>query len=169
MFEKGDAVVHPTLGAGFIMGMQELSPGGEPRKYYKIKILRKTPTNLLIPVEEAEEMVRAATPESKLKEIWHILESEPEKLPKNHRTRYKFLVDKLAEGDIHKVAEVVRDLAWRRHWRDKGLTTRSKRAYRKGVQLLATEVAAAKDIELAQAKKGVRRRVRQILAEKTPA
>ncbi len=165
MFEKGDAVVHPTLGAGFITGKKELSAGGTPRQYYKIRILRKTPTNLLIPVEEAEEKVRIATPESRLKEIWNTLRDEPQTLPQNHRTRFKVLSEKLAEGDIHKVAETVRDLAWRRHKREKGLTTRSKRLLRKGVQLLATELAAARDdLDLEKAKKRVRRRVRESVA-----
>ncbi|MGC9357709.1 MAG: CarD family transcriptional regulator [Anaerolineae bacterium] len=163
-FEVGDAVVHPRLGAGVVTGFEEVKTGEEPKRYYNIKILRKTPTNLLVPVDEADGLVRHALTSTRLEEIWEVLGDDPEKLPKNHRTRHKFLREKLATGDPMKVAESLRDLAWRRTTRDRGLTTRGKRLYRKSLQLLAGEVAVIKDVELATARRQITKRLKKFIA-----
>ena len=38
MFEIGDAVVHPTRGAGVVTGFKELQRRGTSERYYKIKL-----------------------------------------------------------------------------------------------------------------------------------
>jgi CarD family transcriptional regulator len=61
--------------------------------------------------------------------------------PTNWSRRYKANVEKIASGDVIKVAEVVRDL-YRRN-EDRGLSAGEKRMLVKAVQILRSEVALA--------------------------
>ena len=65
--------------------------------------------------------------------------------------RYKANLEKLASGDVLKVAEVVRDL-WRRD-RGKGLSAGEKRMLTKARQILTSELALAKKIDEEEAEK----------------
>ena len=61
--------------------------------------------------------------------------------PTNWSRRYKANLEKLASGDVNKVAEVVRDL-WRRE-KDRGLSAGEKRMLAKARQILVSELALA--------------------------
>ena len=61
--------------------------------------------------------------------------------PTNWSRRYKANLEKLASGDVNKVAEVVRDL-WRRD-RERGLSAGEKRMLAKARQILVSELALA--------------------------
>jgi RNA polymerase-interacting CarD/CdnL/TRCF family regulator len=56
----------------------------------------------------------------------------------------------LGSGEIVKVAEAVRDLAWRREKRRR-FTIRGKRLYDRGMALLAGEVASVQESDLEDA------------------
>jgi CarD family transcriptional regulator len=62
-------------------------------------------------------------------------------VPANWSRRYKANLEKLASGDVIKVAEVVRDL-WRRD-QDRGLSAGEKRMLAKARQILVSELALA--------------------------
>ncbi|MDK6389995.1 CarD family transcriptional regulator, partial [Staphylococcus lugdunensis] len=64
--------------------------------------------------------------------------------PTNWSRRYKANLEKLASGDVNKVAEVVRDL-WRRD-QDRGLSAGEKRMLAKARQVLVSELALAKKV-----------------------
>ena len=64
--------------------------------------------------------------------------------PTNWSRRYKANLEKLASGDVKKVAEVVRDL-WRRD-QDRGLSAGEKRMLSKARQVLVSELALAKKV-----------------------
>ncbi|MBD4382505.1 CarD family transcriptional regulator, partial [Xanthomonas citri pv. citri] len=64
--------------------------------------------------------------------------------PTNWSRRYKANLEKLASGDVNKVAEVVRDL-WRRD-QDRGLSAGEKRMLSKARQVLVSELALAKKV-----------------------
>ena len=63
--------------------------------------------------------------------------------PTNWSRRYKANLEKLASGDVIKVAEVVRDL-WRRE-RERGLSAGEKRMLAKARQILVSELALAEN------------------------
>src|SRR5699024_11491893 len=69
--------------------------------------------------------------------------------PTNWSRRYKANVEKLASGDVKKVAEVVRDL-WRRD-QDRGLSAGEKRMLAKARQILVSELALAEKTDEADA------------------
>jgi RNA polymerase-interacting CarD/CdnL/TRCF family regulator len=60
------------------------------------------------------------------------------------------LDEKLSSGDVFAIAEVLRDLTWRREEK-RHLTIRGKRLYERGMALLAGEVASARESDLVDA------------------
>ena len=151
MFRSGDAIVHPTRGAGVIVSIDQRQWRGGVSQYYRIRLLDQPGTSLMIPISEAETLgLRYAIEESDISQVWHVLASEPQVLPTDHKERYQVLEGKLYAGDVYQVAEVVRDMAWRQ--REEGtLTTVGKRHYDESVKMLAGEIAAAQGIELSEA------------------
>lgn len=164
MFEKGDAVVCPAHGAGIVKGFSELKPLDGVRRYYQIELLKQVNTQVMIPIKSAEEQgVRLAITDDELEDVWEVLSSEPKSLPDKHRTRYKVINDKFNSGDIVQLGEAIRDMAARRHERD-GMTKKARRIYRRGMTLLAGEVAVVQGVKLATAKSRIRAQLRQYLS-----
>jgi RNA polymerase-interacting CarD/CdnL/TRCF family regulator len=76
-------------------------------------------------------------------------------LPTDHKERYALLAAKLNARDVLQVAEVVRDMTWRR--RHKGrLTIRGTQLYEDGMMRLAAEIAVVQNIELTDAETEIR-------------
>ncbi|MFP4344693.1 MAG: CarD family transcriptional regulator [Anaerolineales bacterium] len=161
MFKEGDAVVHPTHGAGVIKSIKErTTPKGKTKKYYTIQLRAQMNTQVLIPVKQAKKIgLRRAIDEKDLAQVWQVLQSEPQSLPDENKARYQIIQDKLDSMDVLQVAEVVRDLVWRQEEEEK-LKTRGRNLYRKGLRFLISEVAAAQGISLTDAEAQVRAHLR---------
>jgi CarD family transcriptional regulator len=71
--------------------------------------------------------------------------------PTNWSRRYKANLEKLASGDVNKVAEVVRDL-WRRD-QERGLSAGEKRMLAKARDILISELALAQGSSVEDASK----------------
>lgn len=166
MFKAGDRIVHPIRGAGIVMDVEERDWHGDNDTYYTIQLLGSQASKLIVPTSAAKDLgLRRAISRSKLKKLWGVLRSDPRKLPKEHKKRYKLLKEKLHAGDVFQIAEVVRDMAWRQKSRGH-LNTVGKRMYEEGLRLLAGEIAAVQDIEPDDAEVEVRTQLRESL---TPA
>jgi CarD family transcriptional regulator len=163
-FKTGDAVVHPIRGAGVVEWVEERRWRGDSDVYYKINLLGQPGTKVMIPKDAAEEIgLRPAISLAKLGDVWGVLGDDPEKLPTDHKVRYKVVEEKLHTGNVLKLAEAVRDMAWRRQ--EKGhLTTTGKRLYDEGVKLLAGEVAAVQGVDVMDAEVQVKARLREGIA-----
>ena len=74
-------------------------------------------------------------------EVFQVLRAPHTEEPTNWSRRYKANLEKLASGDVNKVAEVVRDL-WRRD-QERGLSAGEKRMLAKARQILVSELALA--------------------------
>jgi RNA polymerase-interacting CarD/CdnL/TRCF family regulator len=92
-------------------------------------------------------------PESGLGRIRQILGSGPRQLPADHQQRYEMLKEELHSGSFLRIAEVLKDLAWRRD-RKHHLTVRGKRLFDRAFTFLAGEVVGAqgKDVDVAEAR-----------------
>ena len=152
-FHIRDAVVHPNYGTGVITEIRERHILGQGKRYYSIDLLGEPGTTVMVPVGK-EERVGLRPPISKkgLSRLWRILRAKPEDLPSDHKKRYALIQEKLHEGDPFQIAEVVRDLAWRREEKRR-LTTVGKRLYDTGLGFLASELAAVQgsDVDAAEA------------------
>ena len=164
MFKAGDSIIHPIRGAGVVERVEEREWRGSNGLYYRIRLLGQRSVSLMVPIDVAETLgLRRAIPQSRLHLVWRVLGDDPEKLPANHKRRYELLKDKLHTGDVMQVAEVVRDMAWRRK-REGNLTTVGKRIYDEGVSLLAGEIAAVQGIDVDNAEVQVTSRLEKSLS-----
>ena len=151
VFEVGETVVYPHHGAALIEEIKTRTIKGEEKMYLKLKV---TQGDLVIevPAENVDLVgVRDVVDEVGLKKVFAVLQASDVEEASNWSRRYKANVEKLASGDVLKVAEVVRDL-WRRD-KDRGLSAGEKRMLTKARHILTSELALAKDIEEEEAEK----------------
>jgi len=144
-FQVGETVVHPQYGAGVITEVQERHSLGPTRRYYSIRLLSDSQTTVMVAVGKEESVgLRQPISRARLSRVWRILRGEPQALPDEHKKRYAVIEGKLREGDVFQIAEVVRDLAWRREEK-RNLTRVGSRLYETGLEFLASEIAGVQD------------------------
>ncbi|GAB2902443.1 CarD family transcriptional regulator [Neomicrococcus lactis] len=149
VFEVGETVVYPHHGAAMIEEIKMRTIRGEEKMYLKLKVAQGDLT-IEVPAENVDLVgVRDVVSQKGLEHVFDVLRAEHTEEPANWSRRYKANVEKLASGDVIKVAEVVRDL-WRRDI-DRGLSAGEKRMLSKARQILISELALAKKVEEEQA------------------
>src|SRR3954465_3139954 len=140
-FEVGETVVYPHHGAALIEAIESRTSKGEERMYLVLKVAQGDLT-VRVPADNAEYVgVRDVVGQDGLERVFEILKAPHTEEPTNWSRRYKANVEKIASGDVNKVAEVVRDL-WRRD-RERGLSAGEKRMLAKARQILVSELALA--------------------------
>jgi CarD family transcriptional regulator len=140
-FKVGETVVYPHHGAALIQEMNKRTIKGEEKIYLKLKVAQGDLT-IEVPADNCDLVgVRDVVGKEGLDKVFAVLRAEHTEEPTNWSRRYKANLEKLASGDVVKVAEVVRDL-WRRD-RDRGLSTGEKRLLNKARQILVSELALA--------------------------
>lgn len=144
-FQVGETVVYPHHGAALIEATETRVIRGEEKLYLVLKVAQGDLT-VKVPAENAEVVgVRDVVDQEGLERVFDVLREENTEEPTNWSRRYKANLEKLASGDVNKVAEVVRDL-WRRD-RDRGLSAGEKRMLAKARQILVSEMALAEDVD----------------------
>lgn len=144
VFEVGETVVYPHHGAARIEEIKMRTIKGEEKMYLKLKVAQGDLT-IEVPAENVDLVgVRDVVDSEGLEEVVEVLQAEQVEEPTNWSRRYKANLEKLASGDVKKVAEVVRDL-WRRD-QDRGLSAGEKRMLSKARHVLVSELALAKKV-----------------------
>ncbi|MGH3320398.1 MAG: CarD family transcriptional regulator [Streptosporangiaceae bacterium] len=140
-FKVGETVVYPHHGAARIEDIETRAINGEDKAYLVLKVAQGDLT-VRVPADNAEIVgVRDVVGQEGLEKVFDVLRAPHTEEPTNWSRRYKANLEKLASGDVNKVAEVVRDL-WRRD-RDRGLSAGEKRMLAKARQILVSELALA--------------------------
>ena len=141
VFKVGETVVYPHHGAALIEEIKSRTIKGVEKQYLKLKVAQGDLT-IEVPAENVDLVgVRDVVDEEGLKEVIAVLQAKDAEEASNWSRRYKANLEKLASGDVIKVAEVVRDL-WRRE-KDRGLSAGEKRMLAKARQILVSELALA--------------------------
>src|SRR5436305_1025594 len=140
-FTVGETVVYPHHGAALIEAIEKRTVKGEEKAYLVLKVAQGDLT-VRVPADNAEIVgVRDVVGQEGLNRVFEVLRAPHTEEPTNWSRRYKANLEKLASGDVNKVAEVVRDL-WRRD-KDRGLSAGEKRMLSKARQILVSELALA--------------------------
>jgi len=141
VFKVGEMVVYPHHGTALIEDIQTRTIKGEDKLYLTLKVAQGDLT-IQVPAENCDLVgVRDVVSQDGLDRVFEVLRAPHTEEPTNWSRRYKANVEKLASGDVMKVAEVVRDL-WRRD-KDRGLSAGEKRMLAKARQILVSELALA--------------------------
>lgn len=161
MYNVGDAVFHPTSGAGVITKLESIPALKQGSKFYQIRMLGQNDTVLRIPVTKADELgLRPAISEEEVSQIIEILLAQPEQLPQEHKTRYRECQEKLDTADTRVIAALIRDLAWQQVVAEK-LNAPGRRIFKRAMQLLAGELAVTQETSVQAAKDQIRDALRQ--------
>ena len=140
-FKVGDTVVYPHHGAALIEAVEKRTVKGEERLYLVLKVAQGDLT-VRVPADNVDMVgVRDVVGQEGLDRVFDVLRMPYTEEPTKWSRRYKANLEKLASGDVIKVAEVVRDL-WRRE-QDRGLSAGEKRMLAKARQILVSELALA--------------------------
>ena len=140
-FEVGETVVYPHHGAALIEAIEMRTVKGVPTEYLVLKVQQGDLT-VRVPASNAEYVgVRDVVDDAGLEKVFDVLRRPYIEEPTNWSRRYKANVEKLASGDVIKVAEVVRDLF--RRDQDRGLSAGEKRMLAKARQIPVSELALA--------------------------
>ena len=130
VFKVGEMVVYPHHGAALIEDIQTRTIKGEDKLYLTLKVAQGDLT-IQVPAENCDLVgVRDVVSQDGLDRVFEVLRAPHTEEPTNWSRRYKANVEKLASGDVMKVAEVVRDL-WRRD-KDRGLSAGREADARQG-------------------------------------
>lgn len=144
-FKVGEVVVYPHHGAARIADIEQREIGGEKLDYLVLQILQSD-LEVRVPIKNTELVgVRDVVNEEGLLKVFSVLRETDVEEAGNWSRRYKANQERLASGDINKVAEVVRDL-WRRD-QGKGLSAGEKRMLGKARQILVGELALAEPVD----------------------
>ena len=148
-FKVGDTVVYPHHGAALIESIEVRSIKGVDREYLVLRVAQGDLT-VRVPSDNVDLVgVRDVIGKDGLEKVFDVLRAPFTEEPTNWSRRYKANLEKLASGDVHKVAEVVRDL-WRRD-QERGLSAGEKRMLAKARQILVGELALAENTDDAKA------------------
>lgn len=140
-FNVGETVVYPHHGAALIEAIESRVIKGVERTYLVLKVTQGDLT-VRVPADNVDLVgVRDVVNREGLDKVFEVLRSPYVEEPTNWSRRYKANLEKLASGDVIKVAEVVRDLTRREGGR--GLSAGEKRMLAKARQVLISELALA--------------------------
>lgn len=144
-FTVGETVVYPHHGAALIEAVSTKVIRGEEKLYLKLRVAQGDLT-IEVPADNVDLVgVRDVVGKEGLEKVFEVLRAPYTEEPTNWSRRYKANVEKIASGDVIKVAEVVRDLS--RRDQDRGLSAGEKRMLAKARQILVSELALAERTE----------------------
>ncbi|QCX33808.1 hypothetical protein FDN13_08925 [Caloramator sp. E03] len=147
MFSIGEWIFYPVFGAGLIINIEEKKICGDEKKYYIIKFINGI--NMMIPVFSNEAYrLRKAISKDECVGIYNILKSEPEGLPSRWVDRYKSYKNCIYDGDIKKLAKMLRDIG--NLSQSKKLSKSEIKIFFSILELVSGEICAVlnKDIEM---------------------
>lgn len=108
-FKVGETVVYPHHGAALIEAVESRVIKGEERQYLVLRVTQGDLT-VKVPADNVDLVgVRDVVNQEGLDRVFSVLRAPHTEEPTNWSRRYKANLEKLASGDVIKVAEVVQD------------------------------------------------------------
>jgi len=148
VYNVGDKVIHPAYGAGTILDIDDKNIGEQQCTYYVIELLSQAGT-LMVPVSRANEL-GLRSPVKQPEHVLNLLTSQPDTLSNDHRERQELISIDIRSGDVQKICEAVRDLAFRD--REDRLTEADLKLYRQAQDFLVGELALSQDVDVETAR-----------------
>ena len=158
MYKIGDMAVYPTQGVVVVHAIETKEYAGQTNDFYVLKIVDSDMT-IMVPVRNAGQVgMRTPIARERVPAIFSLLEEEPKSrmpMPSWSRRQREYN-EKLKTGDLHGVAEVLRELYRIRGAKE--LSYGEKKVLELARKLLVKEIALAEGA----AEEAVVQRVEQI-------
>ena len=163
-FEVGQNVIHPTHGAGEVIGIEQMDLLEEFNRYYVIAFDAKRLT-LRIPVRKVDELkIRRVMSQEKLSQVLTTLCSMPQKLPSHFKARRREVEELIQSGYPNKIAQAVRELTWREQ--NDRLNKIDMKLLSQGREMLIREIALVTGNDQTKARERLERALAQAMATK---
>ena len=145
----GQFVVHPHHGPAVVLDRQVRQLKGQDIAYVELDIQDKG-LRISVPESMVKDIgVRDVSSHTQVRKLMSLLAKPSEHVEEQWSRRLKAFQEKLATGDLPRVAEVVRDL--HRRQEEKDLSMAERTLYRDAAEVLAAEVAIVLDISVVEA------------------
>ncbi|MEE1295334.1 MAG: CarD family transcriptional regulator [Bifidobacterium sp.] len=152
-YKVGDMVVYPRHGAAKVQAVTERTVKGVTREYLKLSVLSSDDLEIFVPVDNLKKVgVRDIVDGDEVAKVFEILRTPVIEKEMNWSRRYKLNVEKIATGDVNKIAEVVRDLA-QRDVDEHGLSAGEKRMLTRARGILTSEIALSEKLDEEEAQR----------------
>jgi RNA polymerase-interacting CarD/CdnL/TRCF family regulator len=107
-FHTGDTVMHWTYGIGQIVDLEERALSGSKILYYAVHVQDLT---VWVPADsKAATRLRSPTPKLQFKQLLSILSGPSEPLPEDRLERKAHLHERMKDGSVESLCQVIRDL-----------------------------------------------------------
>lgn len=152
-YQVGDMVVYPRHGAARVEEISERTVKGITRQYLRLVVLSSDGLEINVPVDSVKKVgVRDIVGAKEVAKVFEILRTPIIEKEMNWSRRYKLNVEKIATGDVNKIAEVVRDLS-QRDIDEHGLSAGEKRMLSRARSILISEIALSEKIDEQEAER----------------
>jgi CarD family transcriptional regulator len=152
-YKVGDMVVYPRHGAARVESISERTVKGVTREYLQLSVLSSDGLVINVPVDNAKKVgVRDIVDANAVAKVFELLRTPIVEKEMNWSRRYKLNVEKIATGDVNKIAEVVRDLA-QRDVDEHGLSAGEKRMLTRARNILTSEIALSEKLDEEEAQR----------------
>ena len=143
-FQIGDKVVYPNQGVGVIEQVSTRNVTGEPEMFYLLK-LNSSSLRVMVPTSNVSSVgLRRVVKSREIGSILDYLEKGRCKAPQDWKGRFKETCEKMRNGSLQQVAEVLKSLMLLNQ--AKPLSFREKRMLDRAWQLLVDEIAIARGL-----------------------
>ena len=141
VYSVGDTVVYPHHGAAVVESTERRELHGEPCDYLVLRVTHGDLT-LMVPVHTCHEVgIRDVVSGDEVERVFEVLRAPDLEAGGNWSRRFKANYERLRSGDLHQVAECVRNLSIRGE--DKGLSAGERRMLVRAKELLLSELSVA--------------------------
>lgn len=107
----GDRIVYPHHGAAIVTGSEQRDLDGDVVDYYVIETVASSLT-LRVPAARATDLgIRPVISKTAARRVFAVLRDEPRPADPTWSRWFRGLEERMASGDVHEVATVVRDLS----------------------------------------------------------
>ncbi|MGB3976624.1 MAG: CarD family transcriptional regulator [bacterium] len=154
MFKVGDLLIYPTQGLAEVQGIEKKSINGTQVDFYILEIVSKGLAIMVPTANEAKIGLRKVVDKEQIQKVKEILSHPSENRYSQWHHRYTDNSEKLKSGSIFMTAEVLRDLYLIKQ--KKNLAIKESRMMDNAMQLLVSEIAAAKGISEKEATHSIR-------------
>ena len=144
LFQIGEKVVYPNHGIGTIENISSRIFGAQVERFYLLR-LAYTSMTVLVPFSHVEEIgLRKVTRNGEIARVLGFLSEGPRKLHSDWKDRFKENSDKMRNGSLLEIAQVLKMLLLLQS--EKPLSFREKKMLDRARHMLVTELSISRDL-----------------------